>query len=98
MRILNSVGLKVKLPMILYVDNKGAVDICNNWSVGGCTQHVEVKQSFLRELKEQGILEVHWTSGDKQKSDIMTKNDPRPLFERHASNLVGQDEYMMSSN
>ena len=28
-----SLGLKVKLPMILYVDNRGYVDIFNNWSI-----------------------------------------------------------------
>ena len=29
--------LKVKLPMILYCDNNGAVQLANNWSVGGRT-------------------------------------------------------------
>jgi hypothetical protein len=46
--ILESMGLKVKLPMILEMDNKGAVDIANNWSIGGRTRHVDVRQCFLR--------------------------------------------------
>ena len=29
-RLLLSIGLKVKLPMILEMDNKGAVDLANN--------------------------------------------------------------------
>jgi len=29
--ILESMGLKVKLPMILEMDNRGAVDLANNW-------------------------------------------------------------------
>ena len=49
-------GLKVKKPMILHVDNKGAVDLANNWSVGGRTRHVEVKQHFLRDMKKQGLI------------------------------------------
>jgi hypothetical protein len=52
MHIIESMGLKVKKPMILCVDNKGAKDLANNWSVGGRTRHVEVWQYFLRELKE----------------------------------------------
>ena len=48
MRILNSTGLKVKLPMKLEIDNKGAKDITHNWSVGGGLRHVEVKHFFLR--------------------------------------------------
>ncbi len=40
--ILESMGLNVKLPMALEMDNKGAVDLANNWSTGGCTRHVDV--------------------------------------------------------
>ena len=47
-RILNSTGLKVKLPMKPEIDNKGAKDITHNWSVGGGLRHVEVKHFFLR--------------------------------------------------
>ena len=35
--VIESMGLKVKLPMILWMDNKGMVDLFNNWSVAGCT-------------------------------------------------------------
>ena len=35
MRVLELIGLKVKKPMILEVDNKGAVDLSHNWNVGG---------------------------------------------------------------
>jgi hypothetical protein len=40
--ILELMGLKVKFPMILEIDNKGAVGLANNWSIGGCTRHVDV--------------------------------------------------------
>jgi hypothetical protein len=32
--------------------------------VSGRTRHIEVKQYFLRELKEQGIIKIVWRSGD----------------------------------
>jgi hypothetical protein len=34
-RVLESMSLKVKKPMILEIDNKGAVDLSKNWSVSG---------------------------------------------------------------
>jgi hypothetical protein len=37
MRVAELIGLKVKKPMILEVDNKGAKDLTHNWSVGGRT-------------------------------------------------------------
>eukprot|EP00957_Ditylum_brightwellii_P117484 8960183-Ditylum_brightwellii.AAC.1 len=41
MRVLNAMQLQVKLPMTLYIDNKGATDFANNWLIGGRTRHVE---------------------------------------------------------
>lgn len=35
-----SVGLQVEMPMVLEMDNKGAVDMANNWSAGGRTHHI----------------------------------------------------------
>jgi hypothetical protein len=94
MCILNSLGLKVELPMILEIDNRGAVDITNNWAIGGRTRHVEVKQYFLRELKEMGLIVCKWCNGAKMTSDLFTKNLAGPLFDKHAQSFVGHDEYM----
>jgi hypothetical protein len=41
-RVMESIGLKVKKLMILKIDNKGAVDLANNWSIGGRTRHIEI--------------------------------------------------------
>ena len=62
-RIMESLELKVKLPIILEVDNKGTVDLINNWSVGVITIHVETRQLFLRRMKEQGVFQVKWVKG-----------------------------------
>ena len=56
------VGCKIELPMILHVDNRGAVDLINSWSVGGRTRHVDVRYWYLRKLKEQGVIRVEWIS------------------------------------
>lgn len=42
-RLMKSIGLKVKLPMILVVDNKETVDLINNWNTRGRTRHIEVR-------------------------------------------------------
>ncbi len=73
--VLESMGLKVKLPMILKMDNKGAVDLANNRSVGGHTRHVDVRQCFLRvrELKESKIIDIRWIKGTKKKADVLQR-------------------------
>jgi hypothetical protein len=35
MHLLESMGLKVKKPMVLEIDNKGAKDLVHNWGIGG---------------------------------------------------------------
>jgi hypothetical protein len=80
MRVLESIGLTVKKPMTLEVDNKGAKDLTHNWSVGGRTRHVNVKEWFLRGLKEEGIVEVRWIPGDDNSADLFTKNLAGPLL------------------
>jgi hypothetical protein len=97
MRVLESIGLRVKKPMMLEIDNKGAVDLANNWSVGGRTRHVEVRQYFLRELKEENVILTMWVPGSEMSSDLFTKNLERPLFEKHAKVYCGCDEYMRDS-
>ena len=89
MRLVESVGLEVELPMILSIDNKGAVDLANNWSCGGRTRHV--KLNFLRELKEAGIIKTVWFSGWDNPADMFTKNLPGPDFRRHRDTLFGKD-------
>jgi hypothetical protein len=94
MRVIESIGLKVKKPMILQVDNKGAKDLTHNWSVGGRTRHINVREWFLRDLKEEGLIEVRWISGDENSADLFTKNLQGPLFEKHVRVYCGKDEYM----
>jgi hypothetical protein len=67
-------GLKVKLRMILEMDNKGAVDLANNWSIGGRTRHDDVRQHFLRELKESKVMDIRWIKGSENDTDAFTKN------------------------
>ena len=80
--------------MVLEMDNKGAVDLANNWSMGGRTHHVDVCNYFLRELNEQGLLIIKHVPGELNDMDIFTKNVSGPTFNCHIPRYVGMDEYM----
>jgi hypothetical protein len=94
--ILESMGHKVKLPMILEMDNKGAVDLANNWSIGGRTRHVDVRQCFLQEPKESKVMDIRWIKGSENNTDAFTKNLDGPAFEKCSRTLEGQDVHMKS--
>ena len=87
-KIVISMGLKVKLPMMLEVDNKGAVDLANSWSHGGRTKHMQVRNYWLREMKERGLIKVKWIPGKANVADTLTKNLNESDFKRHREILV----------
>ena len=58
MLIVEPFKLRVKKPMKLTLDNKGAVNLAHNWSSGGRTRHVDFKEHFLRELKGLKLIET----------------------------------------
>ena len=70
------------------MDNIRAVDIGNNLSVGSRSCHVEVKQNFLWELKEAGIVEFQWVSSVSNEANMFMKNLAGPKHNKHAARLA----------
>ena len=82
--------------MILYIDNSGAVDIANDWSISGRTRHMDTRLHFLREMKEMGIIKTVWQKGTVNEVDMFTKNLSGPDFNRHVKKFCGEDKYYKS--
>ena len=80
--------------MTLEMDNSGAVDIANSWSVGGRTWHVDLWNYILCELKNQGLLIIKHFAGDDNDADIFTKNVMSAVFNRQVPLYMGLHEYV----
>ncbi len=89
--MLESIGLKLEVPMILEMDNNGAVNRINSFRVGGCMQHINVKQCFLWELTEAKVIVVKWIPSSENEADLFTKNFDGPLFKRYAKLFLAKD-------
>ena len=59
MWVLQSWELKVKLYMLLKMDNKEVVDLANNWSVGGHKKHIDFKQYCYKSNMFHEIRTMH---------------------------------------
>lgn len=86
--IMRSMGLAVELPMILYADNQGAIGFANNWSVGGRTRHINTKQTYIRELKENGLIKLKHRKGTELIVDNGTKNTQPSAFNQQANQFM----------
>ena len=69
-----SIGLKVNYPMVLQMDNKGTIDLFNNYSVGGRTHHIQARVWFMRDLHKSVRIKYEWIPSEDNFTDIFTKN------------------------
>jgi hypothetical protein len=92
-RMLEGMGLKVILPIPLFVDNEEAVNANRNYISGGCTRHTAVQINFLQELHEAGMIALQNISGFGNRVDIGMKNTDKTTFERHGVPLFYSSRY-----
>ncbi|CAB1096235.1 unnamed protein product [Ectocarpus sp. CCAP 1310/34] len=53
------------------------------------SKHIDVRHHFLRNLTEEGVIEVTHVPSKEQHADILTKALPRNLFEVHRDFVLG---------
>ena len=87
-QVLSDIGLTVTLPIPIFVDNNGAIEIVrNNRGVMGL-RHVCVRFHYVQQLHGQDILVMLFRRCSENEADILTKNATRQEFEKHAPKLV----------
>ena len=78
----------LELPIIMNVDNTGAIYLANNYSTGPRTKHIDIRTHFVRELIIKGILKVEFIKSENNDADIFTKNVGEELFDLHSKKLM----------
>ena len=69
-QLLDGMGMKVKLPIVIRVDNLGAVFMSENVSVSQRTKHVDVRYRFVQEFVFDGFIKVIFVKTENNDSDI----------------------------
>lgn len=86
-QVVESINFEVKLPMILYCDNAGAIDLARNYSTGGRTKHIDVRHHYIRELIDKGFIKIEFVGTDDNISDIFTKGLSLGPYDKHSNSL-----------
>ena len=89
--ILLFLGIEVELPIMVKVDNQGAIFLSNNRTLGQRTKHVDTRYHFVREYVEEGILKIIYVKSEDNTADMMTKNLSKELFNKHAKSFMLYD-------
>lgn len=87
-QLVASMGITIAFPIIIKVDNVGAIYLANNHTTSQRTKHIDIRQHFVREYIEDGILKVVFVKSEDNDADIFTKNTTEELFNKHSEKLV----------
>ena len=81
-------GMKVKLPIVVRVDNLGAIFMSENVSVSQKTKHIDIRYRFVQEFVFDRFIKVIFVKTEDNDSDIFTKNLGGDSFERHSKKMI----------
>jgi hypothetical protein len=86
---LESIGIEVKKPTILYVDNMPTVTFTGEGNHLKRSKHFVVKTTFLKDEVEYGNIEIVHLPGVKNHADILTKGLAGHLLRTHTQGILG---------
>ena len=88
LQVLNSVGVKVQTPVIVRVDNMGAIFMTDNATSSTRTRHIDIRWHFTRNLVKDQVIEIIFCKSAENKADGYTKNVSSDIYEAHSPDFV----------
>lgn len=73
----NELSGKSLKPTVIHCDNQGAMKLAKNNAFSPRTKHIHVKQQFLHEAVENGIVTLKYVNTNEMIADVLTKGLPR---------------------
>ena len=81
-------GIEVKLPIVIHVDNIGAIFMSENVAISQRTKHVDVRYKFVREFVFEKFIKVIFVKTEDNDDDLFNNNLPGGLHEKHSKKLL----------
>ncbi|CAI7840625.1 unnamed protein product, partial [Closterium sp. NIES-53] len=74
--LLTDLGEQPRLPLVLYVDNKAMIALCQEYRLEHKTRHIALGYFLARELQQRGQLRLAYMAIRANTTDIFTKSLP----------------------
>lgn len=84
---LEELKVRINLPITLYLDSTGAQKLAISGNPTRRTKHIEIKHFYITDRISKGLLKLVDVSSAENTADILTKNLPRNVFEKHRRSL-----------
>jgi len=89
-QLLMSMKINVELPIVVRVDNIGAIYLSENATTSGRTKHVDTRYHYVHEYIEGKFIKIIFVRSEDNDSDIFTKNTSGELHAKHTSKMTSQ--------
>jgi hypothetical protein len=96
-QILLTMGIPVRLPIVVRVDNVGAIFMSENVSASSRTKHIDIRYNFVREFVADKFIKIIFMRTEENVSDGFTKNVSGDIYEKHCKEFIAnRDPYLKS--
>lgn len=72
-KILGELNFKRQGPIIIFCNNSSSIKLSKNLVLHRRSKHIDVKFHFLRNLTNEGVIDLVYCKSEDQIADIMTK-------------------------
>lgn len=86
-RMLNDLGIVVEGAVTYYEDNQSCIRVAEEPKDSRRLKHVDIKYNFIRELVQEGKIQISYIPTEQQLADLMTKGLPASAFNRLREDL-----------
>lgn len=86
-RLLDDLGRSIEEATPVFEDNQSTIRIAENSKDYSRLKHVDTKFHFVRDLVQQGVIDIQFIQSSDQEADIMTKGLPVTAFRKLCSKL-----------
>ena len=88
-QLIESMGIDVEKPVVIRVDNIGAIFMANNVTTSPRTKHIDVRYRYVTEFIDNGLVTIKFVKTEENDSDGFTKNLSGDLHEKHQMKMMG---------
>ena len=87
-QILLFLGIPVELPIIVQVDNIGAIFMSENLTSSARTRHMDTRYHFVNDYQSDGLIKLMFVPSAQNISDLATKNVSGEILEAHGPSFL----------
>ena len=92
-QVLEFVGVKVRKPVDVMVDNVGAIYMSQNQVGSSRTRHMDTRYYYVNDMQDEGLIKVKFVRSENNVSDVATKNVTSEVMDTHMDRITAEKDY-----